>query len=261
MILASAVVPSPAIIMIRHQFAAGLFALLLFGCASVPALPAEVARQPMDVRTVSVPESKGGSESGLTFATWALAVVTLAGFAFAARQQSRDMRESIAAAKQAAEAAQRSADLATQASQQAAKERREGLVRETSIAIQRVAFTGVSVRKLAEKVPRAMAELFTLSGRAYAIGAGDLPGSDIALERTTEAEAMAKNASSIFANDWRGQSDDQIANTLVLMESHLEKLHLVKDEILRDLSEIEAEKAAVRATRQVSPHSYPPPSG
>jgi hypothetical protein len=40
--------------------------------------------------------------------------------------------------------------------------------------------------------------------------------------------------------------------------SHLEKLHLVKDEILRDLSEIETDKAAVRATRLVSPRGAGP---
>lgn len=247
--------------MIKHQFNAELLALLLFGCASVRALPAEPPHQPIEVKIVLAPESKGDSERGLTWATWVLALVTLAGFTFAARKQSKDMEESIATARRAADAAQRSADVAFQATRRAATERREALIRETSIAIQRVAFTGVSVRKLADKVPTAMAELFTLAGRAYAMGGGNLPGSDTALERTTEAEAVAKNASSIFASDWRSWSDDQIANTLVLMESHLEKLRLVKDEILRDLSEIEADKAAVRTGRQAFPHSNPPVSG
>jgi hypothetical protein len=231
---------------IGRQLGAALSGVLLLGCASAPVSQAASSGLPMDVRIVSVPESKG--ESRLRFATWALVVGTIGGFLYAARRQSADMRESIAAATKAAEAAQRSADLATQPAQQASKDRRDALIRETTLAIHRLVYTASSVRKLAETVPKATAELFTLSGRASAIRAGELPGSGAAVERTSEADAMAKNASSILASDWRTQSDDQIASTLVLMESHLEKLKVTKEDILRDLSQIETDKSAVRAS-------------
>ena len=199
----------------------------------------------MDVRIVSVPESKEDSETGLTLATWALAVVTLGGFVFAAQRQSRDMRESIAATTQAAEAARRSADLATQAAQQAAKDRRDALIRETTLAIHRVAFTATSVRDLAGKVPKATAELFGLANRRID---GDLPGTDTTRTRTVEAEAMLTNASRTLLTEWHKESEDQIAQTLLTSESHLEKLQVSKEEILRDLSQIETDKAAVRAS-------------
>jgi hypothetical protein len=76
---------------------------------------------------------------------------------------------------------------------------------------------------------------------------------------TSTGKRHSRTSGSV-AEPVRGQVLVQVQASAInpSMESHFEKLQLLKDEILRDLSEVEADEAAVRAMRQAFPRSYPP---
>jgi hypothetical protein len=233
-----------------------LFALLLQSCTSVTEAQATANGQPMDVRILSAPESKEEPEFGLTLATWALVIGTVGGFMYAARRQSFDMRESIAAAKQASDAARRSAELATQAADREAKDRRAALIRETTLAIHRVAFNGASVSRIAKKVQTDLQNMYAMSGRP--VNVSEHPAAAMAHSHQVMGDAMAKNSSGYLLNQFQQQPDDTVAQIRLTMESNLENLELAKEELLRELSHIQARTAVLRSTRQAAGGRYPP---
>lgn len=190
----------------------------------------------MAVSIISAPENR--IDRNLVYATWALAattaalcIITLLGL----RKQSRDMGESISAANHSAEAAQLSAVSASQHGQVAARQRREALEREVNLAERRVITTAELIAQLADRVPRAKADLFALSGRR---ARSEDPVNAEAKYRKADADAAVESARALTAPVIADKSDAELAGALMVLDSHLVQLKGAKELILRELTDL-----------------------
>jgi hypothetical protein len=218
-------------------------AILILGCTlSTGALAADFSQlaqdaKPVDIRIVSQPEDE--TNRGLLMATWIMVIanallcaVTWVG----ARNQSKDMRESIAVAEKAAGAAGRSADAAVRSSdsagasaQLASRQKREMLQRETNIVAHRVAIVANRVGELAVLTNGLGNQLF----RDY----GASPEKQKVDEMLARRQQAADNATAVLASSLVDKPDESLAGDLRQLDEHLVKLEGFKEELSEEIAD------------------------
>lgn len=210
-----------------------------------------------DVRIVSAPENP--SERSLVSATWVLiaanmllCVVTF----LIGRNQSRDMRSSIAVSAQAAEAARKSADAsdrsaisATESVDVTKRLERAAVEREVNRAAHKVMFTAKRLEDLAKGVPVARTELHILAGQK------GLPP-----EVQTETAKTLEDRQVILGTMWNAAfatmekrltnlSDKDLTGRLWRLDSHQVQLDLMREVITDELKRWEGESLMLRQQR------------
>jgi hypothetical protein len=217
-------------------------ALFLLGCTLMaPCAFAQITEPgpkgaPVDIRIVSQPEDE--TNRGLLEATWIMVIANalLCGVTWlAARNQSKDMKASIAVAEMAAGAAGRSADAAVRSSnsanasaQLASRQKREMLERETGIVAHRVAIAANRVGALVTLTSNLFNQIF----RGY----DESPEKKRHDEILAHREAAADSAAGVLAASASQKSDDSLAAELRQLDEHLVRLEGFKEELLDDIS-------------------------
>jgi hypothetical protein len=231
--------------------------------ATPPAQPAEVKitamppASPADVRIVAAPENS--SERSLVRATWwlILANMLLCLVTFLiGRNQSRDMRSSIAVAGQAASAAQASANAADRSANSinesvdvTKRQERAAAEREVNRAAHKVMATAKRLEQLARDVAVARTQLSVLAGQ------GGLPPTlQPEFTRTLEERVgaiakMSAVAGALVEKGPTGVSDSDLTASLWRLDEHQVQLDAMRETITDELNRYEGESLTLRQQR------------
>ena len=195
--------------------------------------------QPVVVKVISAPVDTTAQR--LVIATWVLVVANaalcLVTF-FGARKQSQDMRDSIAVARQAADAAGRAADAANQSAQLSARERREALERETNLAAHRVTQTASIVKELAVGLLPTYQESFGAAGR-QGVDPRTEPVRIQAEKRVEFAKEQSDAAQGLLDAEFARKSEDELVRELRRLDASLVRLEAIKEEIAVERATVE----------------------
>jgi hypothetical protein len=216
-------------------------ALLALGCITSRGALAQLPQggsQPMDIRIVSQPVDE--TNRGMLSATWILVIANafLCGLTYVAgRNQSKDMRDSIAVAEKAANAASRSADAsvrssdaANAAAQLAARQRREMLERETNIVAHRVATAAHRVEELVTLRIDLSHQIFMNFDSSP-----EKQNLDKIMARKQEA---ADGADGVLTSNFGAKSDEGLAGELRRLDQHLVTLEALKEQLSDEILDL-----------------------
>jgi hypothetical protein len=133
----------------------------------------------------------------------------------------------------AAFAAWRSAEIAKEATRQGARQQRDGLMRETNLAANRVVVRGNRVIQLAAALPVAYQQLMALSGRTLA--AADNVVQAKSAQQRARAQQACDAAKAVLDSPLAKESDAELADALTLMDGYLVELDGTKEALSAEL--------------------------
>jgi hypothetical protein len=216
-------------------------ALCFVGCLATAGAFAENVSPsvPVDVRIVSAPKVDDSS-NGLLMATWIMVVanVLLCGVTWmGARNQSKDMRDSIAVGEKSAEAAGRSADAAVRSSdaasasaQLAARQQREILERETNIVAHRVAMLAARVRELVTLQINLSHQVF----RDF----DSTPEKQKLDNISGQVQQATDDASAVLTSSVPAKPAEALAASLRQLDRHMVQLDAFKEQVSDDIVDL-----------------------
>ena len=146
----------------------------------------------------------------------------------------------------AALAAWRSAEIAKQATQQAARQQRETLVRQTSAAAQSVVTRANRVIQLAASVRVAYEQLITLSHRSLVAADSEVLAKSA--QHGTRAQKICDAGNAVLSSELESKSDAELARTLTSLEVFLVELDGLKEAVSTELNGYEKESQIRRET-------------
>lgn len=200
--------------------------------------PRSANSQPIEMKIVSAPED--ATAHGLLMATWIMVVANVILCAVTwvgARNQSKDMQDSIAVGQKSADAAGRSADAAVRSSDAAsasallaAQQQRDMLQRETNIVAHRVAQMSVRLLDLVEL-------RINLSRRRYR-EFDSMPEKAKLDETSARTREAAADAEAVLAPGSGPKTDEILAGELRRLDRHQVLLEAFKEQVSDEIVEV-----------------------